>query len=375
MSGPANPERTLAFLQISLTRGLSLRAAHRVLERIGDPRAMALARPADVVAAGVSEEIAVDLLSDESAGRARREWEQARSLGARIIDLSDPDYPALLRETPDPPLVLYIRGDGWRQDRPHIAIVGSRHPTPYGVNCAERIARDLAGRDVVVVSGLARGIDAAAHRGALRAGSTVAVMGTGVDRIYPAENRSLATAALEHGALISELPLGSLPLPQNFPRRNRILAGMTLATLVVEAAERSGSLITARLALEANREVFAVPGPIHSARSAGPHQLIQQGAHLTTGWEDIARELAPRVELILPTSEPAETPGATLRTTMGVPEKRLLECLSLSEPTGIDALLSRAGFSPSEVYSAMLTLEMQGRVRRLAGDRYIRNET
>lgn len=367
----ANPERTLAFLQISLTRGLSLRAAHRVLDRIGDPRALALARPAHLLETGIGEDLATDLLSDESAARARREWEAARSLGARIVDLADPDYPALLLETADPPLVLYIRGEGWRPDRPHIAIVGSRRATPYGINCAERIARDLAECEAVVVSGLARGIDAAAHRGALRAGSTVAVMGTGVDRIYPAENRSLATAALASGALISELPLGSLPLPQNFPRRNRILAGMTLATLVVEAAERSGSLITARLALEANREVFAVPGPIHSPRSAGPHQLIQQGAHLATSWKDIARELAPRVEMILPESERVARQAVTLSSS----EQRVLECLSLSEPTGMDAVLSSAGVGASEVYSAMLALEMQGRVRRLAGDRYIRKET
>jgi DNA processing protein len=364
-----NVERTRAFLRVWLTPGLGLAGARRLLDAVGDPRALDSMSLRNLVEIGIGADVARDLASRDSGERAAREWDRAISLGVRVVDLGHPDYPPLLGEIPDPPLILYIRGARWHPDKPHIAIVGSRRPTPYGVNCAGRIGQDLAERDVVVVSGLARGIDTAAHRGALASGSSIAVLGTGVDRVYPAENRGVAESLTQRGALVSEFPLGTLPLPQNFPRRNRILAGMSLATVVVEAAEKSGSLITARLALEANREVFAVPGPIHSPRSLGPHQLIQQGAYLVTGWQDIARELAPKVELI-----EREADQATGADTLSPCQAEILNCLSFSEDIPVDALLSKAAASTSEVYSAILDLELRGLVRRLAGDRYVRNE-
>jgi DNA processing protein len=334
---------------------------------VGDPRALDAMGAKDLGGLGLEPDQVRDLVSGASEARARQEWDRAAEMGVRIVDRSHPEYPSLLLETVDPPLVLYIRGRGWPSLRPHVAIVGSRAPSAYGVNCAGSIAGDLAGRGVVVVSGMARGIDTAAHRGALRSGTTLAVLGTGVDRVYPSENRRLAEEITERGALISEFPLGTLPFPQNFPRRNRVLAGMTLGTLVVEAAERSGSLITARLALESNREVFAVPGPIHSPKSRGPHQLIQQGACLVTGWDDIARELAPAVELVSddgPGTGPNPVPPA---------QAEILQCLSFSEEIHLDALLARSRAGPQEVYAAILELELGGLIRKLPGDRYIRN--
>src|SRR4029077_8313371 len=195
------------------------------------------------------------------------------------------------REIYDPPIILYIRGQRWNADIPQLAIVGTRRPTGYGINCAERLAEDLAVRGLAITSGLARGLDAAAHRGALRGGTTYAVFGCGLDFVYPKENRRLADLVEENGAVISEFPLGTPPSPQNFPIRNRIIAGLSLGVVVIEAAEYSGSLITVRLALESGREIFAVPGNITSPNSFGPHALIRQGAKLVTNWQDVVEEL------------------------------------------------------------------------------------
>jgi DNA processing protein len=246
--------------------------------------------------------------------------------------------------------------------------VGTRRPSPYGMGTAERLGAELAGRGVVVVSGLARGIDTAAHPGALSAGRTLAVLGTGMDVVYPAENRKLADSIAEKGALVSEFPLGTPPLPGNFPLRNRLLAGLALGTVVVEARERSGSLITARLALESNREVFAVPGPIDSPRSTGPHTLIRQGACLVTRWQDVVEELpAAERHRLLARDEP-KTSGSTER---DASERGVLAALSPTEARSIDSLLSNVAASPSEIYSALLALELEGLVRRLSGDRYV----
>jgi DNA processing protein len=366
----ANPERTLAFLRISLTPGMTPARAWRLLGAIGDPRALDTLDRRRLEEVGLPADVGKALLSEESLRRAGVETERAASAGIRIVDPSDPGYPPLLTEIADPPLVLYVRGHPLESARPHIAIVGSRRPTPYGVNAAERLARDLAERGVTVVSGLARGIDAAAHRGALAGGTTVAILGTGADRVYPAEHASLATAITGSGSLVSEYPLGTLPLPQNFPRRNRLLAGMTQATIVVEGRERSGSLITARLALEANREVFAVPGPIDSPASSGPHQLIRDGACLVTRWEDVARELAPAITLVDPETDPSSEPDSTAG--LSKEESSLLEALSLSEATTIDALIRRSSLPPGTAHAAIMGLELRGLVRKLAGERYIR---
>src|SRR5262249_36949054 len=276
-----------------------------------------------------------DLFSRKSAERAEQEWQRAAELGVDIVDILDPAYPPLLREIFDPPVILYIRGKKWNVELPQVAVVGTRRPTGYGLNCAERLSEDLAGRGLAITSGLARGLDAAAHRGALRAGITYAVFGSGLDFVYPKENRRLADLVEENGAILSEFPLGTPPSPQNFPIRNRIIAGMSLGVTVVEAAEYSGSLITVRLALESGREIFAVPGNITSPQSFGPHALIRQGAKLVASWQDVVEELphpirekifAPLIAQMQAGPEP-QLEGA---------EAKVWKALSLQEATSID---------------------------------------
>ena len=312
-----------------------------------------------------------DLLSPKSAARADEEWKRASDLGVDIVDILDPAYPPLLREIFDPPIILYIRGKGWDPTLPQVAIVGTRRPTGYGINCAERLAEDLSKRGLAITSGLARGIDAAAHRGALRSGTTYAVFGSGLDFVYPKENRKLAENTEQKGAVLTEFPLGTPPAPQNFPIRNRIIAGMSLGVVVVEAAEYSGSLITIRLALDANREVFAVPGNITSAKSFGPHVLIRQGAKLVTNWEDVVEELphpvreqilAPIVAAMQGRPEPE----------LDAMEQKVWRILSLHDGTPIDTLLAKLPLPASDVYSALLAMETREVIRQLPGNKYIR---
>jgi DNA processing protein len=288
-----------------------------------------------------------------------------------IVDILDPAYPVLLREIFDPPIILYIRGKKWNAELPQVAVVGTRRPTGYGLNCAERLAEDLAARGLAVTSGLARGLDAAAHRGALRAGTTYAVFGSGLDFVYPKENRGLADLVEKNGAVISEFPLGTPPSPQNFPIRNRIIAGMSLGVVVVEAAEYSGSLITVRLGLEGGREIFAVPGNITSAQSFGPHALIRQGAKLVAGWQDVVEELPHpiRERIFAPlVAQMQAVPDPQLEGT----EAKVWKTLSLQEAISIDTLLSKLPFPTSDIYSALLALEVGGHIRQLPGKKYIR---
>ena len=360
-----------AALRLFLVRGLGLRSANTLIKHFKEPERVFEANSDDLEAVGIPPEIAEDILSPKSAERAEAEAEKAAKLGVTIIDILDPRYPPLLREIFDPPIVLYLRGKKWGAELPQVAIVGTRRPTGYGLNCAERLAEDLAARGLAITSGLARGLDAAAHRGALRAGITYAVFGSGLDFVYPKENRELADFVEENGAIISEFPLGTPPSPQNFPIRNRIIAGMSLGVTVVEAAEYSGSLITVRLALEAGREIFAVPGNITSPNSFGPHVLIRQGAKLVTNWQDIVEELphairekifAPLVAKMQALPEP-QLDGA---------EAKVWRSLSLQEAVSIDTLLSKLPLSTSEVYSALLALEMAEHIRQLPGKKYIR---
>src|SRR2546425_11569578 len=363
--------RRFAALRMFLVRGLGLRSANALIKHFKDPRKVFDGRHDEIEAQGVPPEVVDDLLSAKSADRAREEGKRADDLGIDVVDILDPAYPPLLREIFDPPIILYIRGKGWDPDLPQVAIVGTRRPTGYGLNCAERLAEDLAKRGIAITSGLARGIDASAHRGALREGPTYAVFGSGLDFVYPKENRKLAENTEQKGAVLSEFPLGTPPAPQNFPIRNRIIAGMSLGVTVVEAAEYSGSLITVRLALEAGREIFAVPGNITSPNSFGPHALIRQGAKLVTNWQDIVEELphpirerifAPLIAQMQAAPEP-QLEGA---------EARVWKALSFQEPISIDTLLGKLPFSTSEVYSALLALEMAEHVRQLPGKKYIR---
>ncbi|MFQ5789680.1 MAG: DNA-processing protein DprA, partial [Acidobacteriota bacterium] len=239
--------------------------------------------------------------------KAEEERQSCARLGLSLVPLTSPDYPALLKEIVDPPLVLYVWGSLEPSDELSLAVVGSRRASPYGIQVGEGLTADLASRGLAIVSGLARGIDAVAHRAALAAGKrTLAVLGSGLDVIYPAEHRRLAGRIARKGAVLSELPLTSPPLARHFPRRNRIVSGLALGTLVIEADERSGSLISARHALDQGREVFAVPGPVGSATSRGVHRLIQDGANLVTGVDDVIEELTPEVRrgLSLQSQEP-----------------------------------------------------------------------
>jgi len=330
--------------------------------------------------------------------------ETAREDGAtRVLTRADAEYPSRLSEVPDAPGTLRVRGRLVDEDTLAVAIVGSRRATPYGLEVAETLAADLAARGVTIVSGLARGIDSAAHRGALRVGGrTLAVLGSGIDVIYPPENRRLADEIAERGALLSQFAPGTPPLPQNFPTRNQVIAAMSLAVVVVEAAERSGSLITARLAAELGREVLAVPGRITAPESRGANRLIQDGAHVALGWEDVVAVLPERWKACVTAGERTETArtgaaGGAAVAGRGAAEgepalawrgaaegepseyqkevtlatRKILTLLS-DDPVDIDHVIERSGLGAGRVSAALLDLELEGRVRQIEGKRFVR---
>ncbi len=285
------------------------------------------------------------------------------------VRLGDDDYPELLSNIPDPPELLYVLGDIDALHMPSIAIVGSRNPTRGGVRNAHDFASHLGKTGFTIVSGLAQGIDTAAHRGALDAGApTVAFLGTGIDRVYPAANRDLAHEIVSNGALVSEFPLGTQPRGWHFPRRNRLISGASLGTLVVEAARRSGSLITARLAGEQGREVFALPGSIHNPLARGCHQLIRSGAKLVETSEDILGELAPLVGHLLQTAEES-TQKDEPESARDPDYARLLEVIG-HDPVSIETLSEQSGLTIDQVSSMLLILELDGKVDALSGGRY-----
>lgn len=292
--------------------------------------------------------------------------------GNRILSLAGPDYPDQLREIPDPPPLLFVHGDASCLHTPQLAMVGSRNPTPGGRDTAQVFAEHLAGAGLTITSGLALGIDTAGHQGALAAGGrTIAVMGTGLDRVYPARNRDLAHAiAAAGGALVTEFPLSTPPQPENFPRRNRLISGLSLGTLVVEAALRSGSLTTARHAVEQGREVFAIPGSIHNPLARGCHALIRQGAKLVEIAEDILEEL--RYEVMDRSSPRPES--NTEADTLSVEHAQLLDYMGFDD-ISVDQLAARSGLTAAAVSSMLLILELEGRVISRAGGRYVRSET
>jgi len=285
------------------------------------------------------------------------------------VEPGDPRYPALLASIPAPP-ALDVRGTLDAADALAIAIVGSRQATPYGLEVAETLAADLAARGVTIVSGLARGIDTAAHRGALAAGGrTLAVLGHGILRVYPPENRPLADAIVEHGALLSQFPATIGPLAHHFPARNRTLAGLALGVVVVEAAERSGALITAGLAGELGREVFAVPGRITSPESRGTNGLIRDGAMLVGHWTDIATELGEPWRSMIDSAHASGHDGAP--PAPGSDEATMLQVLSVDEAQHIERLIARAGVDAARAGTALIALELAGRARQLAGQRWV----
>src|SRR5208282_4807352 len=286
-----------------------------------------------------------------------------------------------LLEIYDPPLVLYLKGSAEVIDKPGIAIVGTRHPTPYGTGMAERLACDLAARGLVVFSGMARGIDTAAHRGALNAhGRTVAIWGTGIDEVYPKENRKIADQILASGgAILTEFPLGTFPAPQNFPIRNRIISGIAIGVLVIEAGEFSGTRVTARCALEQGREVLAVPGNVTNKLAWGPNTLIKQGAKLVATWEDVWEELPTDIRLRVEAARPSasnEPATASLfeQTPLEGNEKKVYALIKSDEAIHIDQLVEELEgvFSSSEIFAALFELELAARIRQLPGKNYVR---
>ncbi|HEX4301093.1 MAG TPA: DNA-processing protein DprA, partial [Gammaproteobacteria bacterium] len=286
---------------------------------------------------------------DRKAAEQDFAWMQGSA--TRLVALTDPAYPPLLRQIPDPPFALFVRGDVTLLSEPQLAMVGSRNPSVEGRRNAEEFAEYLARCGLVITSGMALGIDAACHKGALKGGKTVAVWGTGLDKAYPPRNRELAIEIAEKGAVVSEFPPGTPPLPMHFPRRNRIISGLALGTLVVEAAKQSGSLITARLASEQGREVFAIPGSIHNPMARGCHRLLRDGAKLVESARDILEELAPLLGL---TALPAAPLGLETAAAQAPPEdpeyKLLLNSLDFA-PTSVDSLVERTGLTPDVVSS------------------------
>ena len=287
------PDQYLGWVALALTPGLGPRLAGKLLSEFGTPAAVFNASLTALEAQRLPAAVAQAIHSRQPMSDAAKELAQAQAAGCRLLTWDEPEYPARLREIYDPPPLLYVRGNIGLLNRHIISIVGTRRPTPYGNQMAEKLARDLTDRGLIVASGLARGIDASAHKGALSSacGSTVGVLGCGIDVVYPKENKKIFAEIEQRGVLISEFSMGTFPAPQNFPIRNRIVAGMALGVVVVESAQYSGSLITARLAMEINREVYGVPGNAIQPMSFGPNQLIKQGVKLLTSWEDVVEEL------------------------------------------------------------------------------------
>jgi DNA processing protein len=369
------------WLALALTLGLGPTRIRKLIEYYGTAERVFQASLTELEATGMRAVSAQSIATGKSLELAQQECEKAVEVRARIISLSDPEYPPRLKEIYDPPVVLFVKGSVEVLAQPGIAVVGTRHPTPYGSGMAERLSTDLAARGLVIISGLARGVDTASHRGAVAAkGKTVAVLGTGIDVMYPKENSRLAEQIVAlGGALITEFPVGTSPTPQNFPIRNRIISGMSAGVLVVEAAEYSGTRITSRCALEQNRDVYAVPGNVTNKNSWGPNTLIKQGAKLVATWEDVWEELPTDVQEAL-NSMPNESPGpetASLFPDQATSphEKKILKLLKADESTHIDQLveLLENEMSSSEIFAALFELELNGKVRQLPGKNFVKS--
>jgi DNA processing protein len=374
-------ERRLAWLALALTPGLGPRRMIQAAEALGDLSNLFQLSLTELEALKMPAACAQFLFAGSAKAQAEEELARVRAQGGEILTYADADYPERLREIFDPPAVLWILGDCNLLSRPAIAVVGTRHPTPYGSGMSELLSRELAARRLTILSGMARGIDTAAHRGALAAkGATVAVWGTGIDVIYPKENKSLAENILASGGtIVSEYPLGSFPAPQNFPKRNRILSGMSVGVLIIEAGENSGSRVTARCALEQNRDVYAVPGNVTTKNAWGPNTLIKQGAKLVATWEDVWEDLPSQVRLALEEelgSASPEQAAASLfeEAPAQEHEKIVLSVLRCDEALQLDGLMEALDtrLSSSEVFTALFELELAGRIKQLPGKNYIR---
>jgi DNA processing protein len=374
-------ENRLAWVALTLTPGLGPKRILKAAQTLQDVSRLFQLSLTELEALNFPAPSAQFLFSGKARVEAEQELQRVREQRGAILVYEDEDYPERLREIFDPPPVLWTLGDVRLLARPAIAIVGTRQPTPYGTGMAEVLARDLASRRLVVLSGMARGIDTAAHRGALAAnGSTVAVWGTGIDVIYPKENKALAENILvAGGAIISEYRLGTFPAPQNFPKRNRILSGMSIGVLVVEAGENSGTRVTARCALEQDRDVYAVPGNVTTKNAWGPNTLIKQGAKLVATWEDVWQELPTQVRLQLEgelgfASSTEQAASIVEELPLQEPEKVVLSALRHDEAVQLDELMEKleSRLTSSEIFTALFELELASRIKQLPGKNYVR---
>ncbi len=343
-----------SWLSLTLIRGLGGESLRTLLKEFGSPEAV-LSASASSLSPHVKSDLVRAILSGADEAQLTTTLHWLADTNNSIVTLADSDYPQALLNISDPPVLLYIKGNKFLLNQPTISIVGSRHATPQGIHNAESFSEALSSSGLSIISGLAHGIDAAAHRGGLKGvGSSIAVVGTGLDKVYPAANRDLAHELARQGLIISEFPIGTPPLAANFPRRNRLISGMGLGCLVVEASLKSGSLITARLAMEQGRDVFAIPGSIHSPQSKGCHALIKQGAKLVEAARDILEELG------------SVNISASIVPTESAAESELFQYMG-DDAVDLDKLQSRSGLTVSELSAMLLSLELDGLVCTLPG--------
>jgi len=381
-------EEELHWLALRLIPGLGARTSGKLLDRFRTPQAIFRASRTELEAAGVSGAVAQSISSGCTFEDAVAQQEKMAETGTVVVTMGDARYPQPLREIFDPPILLYARGRVELLQSIALGVVGTRRPTPYGLAVTERLSADLAHAGLTIASGMARGVDSAAHKGAMAAGGdTIAVLGCGADVVYPSENRKLAAELAVKGLIVSEFPMGTVAFPQNFPIRNRIISGISVGVLVVEGAQYSGSAITAKLAMDQGREVFAVPGNITSKLSWGPNLLIKQGARLVQDWNDVIAELPPESrrhlidrgrERIL--AEGGATPQAAQASLLegappelGEAARRALEILQVDAPAHLDDLLEKVeDTSTSELIATLFELEMLGLVKQMPGKNFVK---
>jgi len=366
-------EASLPWLALTLTPGIAARLSARLLREYGSPEAVFRAPLSGLEACSLPAPTAQAIFKKQLFWRAEKEVDALRKVGGKLVNWKEPEYPQALLQIYDPPVMLYVRGDTQALNSPSLSIVGTRRPTVYGSQMAERMGRDLAARGLTIVSGLARGIDAIAHQGATSVGGrAIGVLGTGIDVFYPKENRKLYEKVLERGAIVSEFPTGSHPAPENFPVRNRIIAGMPLGVVIVEGKQYSGSLLTARLAMEFGREVFGVPGNATQEVSFAPNLLIKQGAKLVTNAEDVIEELPTPVRAALLKAEVVEAEQRSLLLLDGLTasQRKIYESLSAEQSRHFDEIVDATGLNSSEVLATLFELEMKGIVRQLPGKQF-----
>lgn len=372
-------ENRLAWMALILTPGMGATRTLRAMAQLAVPGQLFSASLTELEGLGMPAASCRFVFEGKARAAAVAEVERMEEQGAGFLTHDCPEYPERLREIYDPPAVLWYRGDVSLLQQPGGAVVGTRQPTPYGAGMAQMLSRELASRGLVILSGMARGVDTKAHEGALEArGKTVAVWGTGVDVIYPKENKRLAEQILMGGGcILSEFPLGTFPAPQNFPVRNRVLSGMSVGVLVVEAAEHSGTRITARCAMEQNRDVYAVPGNVTNKGSWTPNTLIKQGAKLTATWEDIWEDLPSQVRLELEDgfeSKAGQTASLFDEAVLQPEERVVLEQLRADESVQLDELIEslEGRLQSPDIFTALFELELAGRVRSMPGKRYVK---